>query len=366
MSSKTDKRYSNQCIIWGAGYCGGIALEAYGKENVHCFGDTDLRNVGSIRWDKEIISFHQMIKKAKEENMRIIVASEDYGAEMERRLKEEGITNYDLFRAEYARRIVEDRKKGISILEQEYHGNVLPLEHPKLQHFHNIHCGKRIFIVGNGPSLRAKDLELLHKNHEICFAFNNIHMIFDRTNWRPDYYGIVDFYGFLLNKERLKEIPGKHLLWDIFRPLMSCEEADAAENYFFHYERAGFTTSMPEFSDDITKGVYLGYSSVYDIGFQFAAYMGAKEIYLLGVDHNYPDLKGHEGNHFEGYLEPGERRLEFFPMENIKKGYEAENVELSFMKAKQFAKAHGFKIYNATRGGKLEVFERVSFDHLFG
>lgn len=38
---------------------------------------------------------------------------------------------------------------------------------------------------------------------------------------------------------------------------------------------------------------------------------------------------------------------------------------MAFEKAKEYADGHGIKIYNATRGGKLEVFERVNFDALF-
>ena len=33
--------------------------------------------------------------------------------------------------------------------------------------------------------------------------------------------------------------------------------------------------------------------------------------------------------------------------------------------AKKYAETHGIKIYNATRGGEMEVFERVDFDSLF-
>ena len=36
-----------------------------------------------------------------------------------------------------------------------------------------------------------------------------------------------------------------------------------------------------------------------------------------------------------------------------------------YMCAKEYAERHEIKIYNATRGGKLEVFERVDFDSLF-
>jgi hypothetical protein len=37
----------------------------------------------------------------------------------------------------------------------------------------------------------------------------------------------------------------------------------------------------------------------------------------------------------------------------------------AYQSAKAYADAHGIKVYNATRGGKLEVFERVDFDSLF-
>ena len=38
---------------------------------------------------------------------------------------------------------------------------------------------------------------------------------------------------------------------------------------------------------------------------------------------------------------------------------------LAYKSAKKYADSHGIRIYNATRGGKLEVFERIDFDSLF-
>ena len=37
---------------------------------------------------------------------------------------------------------------------------------------------------------------------------------------------------------------------------------------------------------------------------------------------------------------------------------------MAYKKAKEYADKHGIKIYNATRGGALEVFPRVNFDDL--
>ena len=36
----------------------------------------------------------------------------------------------------------------------------------------------------------------------------------------------------------------------------------------------------------------------------------------------------------------------------------------SYKTAKEYADSHGIKIYNATRGGKLEVYERVNLDEV--
>ena len=36
----------------------------------------------------------------------------------------------------------------------------------------------------------------------------------------------------------------------------------------------------------------------------------------------------------------------------------------SYQKIKEYAEQRGIKIYNATRGGYLEVFERVNLDEL--
>ena len=42
-----------------------------------------------------------------------------------------------------------------------------------------------------------------------------------------------------------------------------------------------------------------------------------------------------------------------------------ERMILAYKEAKRISEEKGIKIYNATRGGMLEVFERVNFDDLF-
>ena len=76
--------------------------------------------------------------------------------------------------------------------------------------------------------------------------------------------------------------------------------------------------------------------------------MGFKEIYLVGVDCNYSTQKQH-------FIDYG-KRIEHHPERNMIDAYKV---------ARQYAESHEIKIFNATRGGKLEVFERINFDSLF-
>ena len=110
-------------------------------------------------------------------------------------------------------------------------------------------------------------------------------------------------------------------------------------------------------SDDITRGIYgncYGGSIVHTC-LQIAMYMGFKEIYLLGTDCSYD----YDGKHhfIENYFNDDDNY-------KIRK-FRTQGVFEAYQSIKYYAETHGIKIYNATRGGMLEIFERVEFDKLF-
>lgn len=120
----------------------------------------------------------------------------------------------------------------------------------------------------------------------------------------------------------------------------------------------------PSFSEDISVYVGNGATVVYT-AIQFAVYMGIKEIYLIGVDHHFHTSKTADG---KIVIDPNAK--DYFSKEynNDKEKLPIPNTELStftFIAAKEYADSHGIKIFNATRGGKLEVYPRVNFDELF-
>ena len=222
---------------------------------------------------------------------------------------------------------------------------------PELEKFKGIHKGKRCFIVATGPSLRVEDLEKLMDCGEICFSMNAIWRAYQDTEWRPDYYVVGDYRavnemlqnGVQFTKELLFIADTSKEFW----------ETEHEKNvYKYHYQYEYSENRQPKFSGDISRKCYHG-STVTYCCMQLAAYMGFEEIYLLGVDFTYAQNRDQKYGHFYK-----EEKL-------VARGY-SEHVGLAYHSAQEYARNHGIRIYNATRGGNLEIFERVDFDRLYG
>ena len=93
--------------------------------------------------------------------------------------------------------------------------------------------------------------------------------------------------------------------------------------------------------------------------------MGFKKMYLIGVDHNFSRMTDKNGNLIINNGVKDHYGVEKNADENTKGIFNVDNATQAFMDLKKFAEAKGVEIYNATRGGKLEVFDRVDFDSLF-
>lgn len=218
--------------------------------------------------------------------------------------------------------------------------------------------GKRCFIIGNGPSLNVKDLEKL--KGEDTFAFNRIYYLFDRTVWRPTYYMCVDVGVLGMNLPTIEKLDLPNIiLSDIARKSVK----NQAENIHYLFDFSRFKVNRwgfdkPYISEEVSDHFCFCFTVTYD-AIQLAIYMGYSEIYLLGVDHNYSvkaDSKGHiiKDETVKDYFE-GLEKTAITAM-----NYEATTA--AFEAARKYCDAHGIVIKNATRGGKLDVFERVNFD----
>ncbi|MGO5069834.1 6-hydroxymethylpterin diphosphokinase MptE-like protein [Roseburia faecis] len=230
----------------------------------------------------------------------------------------------------------------------------------QIKGFHNIHEGESCFVIGNGPSLSGNDLEMIYKSNIKSFGCNSIYKAYNKTQWRPDYYVLVDVYGIAMAMHDMQYISDncKYLFSRSNGRLRYCVDKYRNIRLF----KSIFSESEEDFSfsEDCAEHLFTGHTVTYAM-LQLAVYMGFKKIYLLGIDHQYATQfvdGGEEKNNVKNYSS-------LLEADNASVFYRKDKTTLAYMSAKRYADAHGIKIYNATRGGKLEVFERVDFDSLF-
>ena len=232
----------------------------------------------------------------------------------------------------------------------------------ELKKLKGIFKNKRCFLIGNGPSLSVHDLDILYENNEITFAFNRIYNIFDETNWRPTFYisqdekmlaGCIDIVNELDLKYKFIPI---QLKWYYGLKVKNA--------IYFNMLYQQNKDSEDLFSDEIEKEIYCASTGMYT-AVQLAIYMGFTEIYFIGVDHHF-----HISQNNKGEIIVDNDVKDYFTdkYNEDKKDLYIPNVEkstLTYISIREHCKRHDVKVFNATRGGKLEVFDRIDFDMLF-
>lgn len=233
----------------------------------------------------------------------------------------------------------------------------------KWKHLKDKYKGERIFIVGNGPSLNKTPLYLLR--NEYTMVFNRFNLMFERLNWKPDFYVVTDdlvvqdMYN-EINREILPHV--QHAFFPDLHP-SNVNFKSFIENrenvYWLNTDKSEYRNDLPNCGINKT---------VVNAGMQIAAYMGFSEIYLIGVDMTFEDQKvkklnsrnweadEHDPNHFDPrYFGKGRKYHNPTTHEMIEK----------FEAGKRFFNSLGVNVYNAGLGGKLEVFPRKDFASLF-
>ncbi len=218
--------------------------------------------------------------------------------------------------------------------------------------------GQPAFVIGNGPSLCIADLEKL-KDY-LTFGANKIYLAFAESSFRPSYYFVEDNLVLQQNWQQinaLRDVPK-------FHPKKGLEWAPRINSSYYYdfYWEDPKSPSFPSFGTNPVCGFYWGSTVIYSM-IQFAFYMGCNPIILIGVDFSFDlpktpakgiELKSEgEKNHFHpDYRKPGEK----WNIPNL-------DIQLkTFQKVAAWASMNGVQVFNATRGGKLEVFDRIDLD----
>lgn len=230
--------------------------------------------------------------------------------------------------------------------------------HPELEVFRDIHRDddRRLFIIATGPSLRIADLEKLQQHQEMTMGVNMVFHVFDRTSWRPEYYLMQDINGLKEYEKEIRELTIPYVFLSDSGVAGWSDQKLNSNMHLFHmtsHARNGW----PRISGDITRYVSTGGTVILSC-LQIAFYMGIREIYLLGADCSYGYMSKDCNSHFiTDYCKQDDQQ------KNVP--FDHNEVFIGYQAARYYAREHGIKVFNATRGGRLEVFERVDFDKLF-
>ena len=241
-------------------------------------------------------------------------------------------------------------------------------EMKNLKQFKNKFKGKRCFIIGNGPSLNKCDLSLL--KDEYTFAVNGIFYKTEEMGFTPTFYMVEDGHVVDDNLEKINDYDKPKYK---FFPSLYKEKINKTDKTYFFSADLGFyrgdhySFEIPRFSRDFSQIAFCGQSVTY-LNMQLAFYMGFSEVYLIGMDFSYAIRESDEKR--GATLITHDEDVNHFHPDYFGKGKKwhdpkVHNVAKNYEFAKVVYEDNGRKIYNATIGGKLEIFDRVDYNSLF-
>lgn len=207
----------------------------------------------------------------------------------------------------------------------------------------------RHWIVGNGKSLLETPLHLL--KNEVTWGMNRIHLLYDKTNWRPTYYLMVDYNQQNPHNYWQECIKAhwntKKFLWDGFRdgafdlepmkdvPSVTWIKRCKKHHYYMADNwKCAQAWHLPE--------ICTAFSGIGAM-MQLAVLNGATELYIIGADLYQPDY-----------------RQNFFTEEYTSDTRPRDALDNTNMVQvhKVARRSAVIPIYNATIGGSLEVHPR--------
>ncbi|SOZ64367.1 conserved hypothetical protein [Cupriavidus taiwanensis] len=182
--------------------------------------------------------------------------------------------------------------------------------------------GRRVFILGNGPSINHEDLSCL--SGELIIGMNASTLLEQRFGFVQDYYVVSDRRFLLHEKKRewgTSRLNDKTIrvlrreLRDIDEPIL-----EGRTKYVRALKRDGY-------SRDLSAGYHFGCTTTM-LAIQLAGYLGCAEIYLLGVDLRYSPEQPRFYTEDEPQMEDSFTSVQIWNIANAHRVLEAEGVKL--------------------------------------
>lgn len=217
----------------------------------------------------------------------------------------------------------------------------------------------RCYIIGNGLGLSLTNLDLIAGQPSI--ACNRINLIYPTTTWRPTIYihpeSVVPDWEFVKENIDLgiECWIGEHYANPPVGALGLINPDHLPANVRFikecHHHLLNFDS--PDVLDEWHLPSLCSFGGSVNMAMQLAFNKGYDELILLGCDLAYRDGKKKQ-DHFDPQYKHGQEQPAFYAARNALHGH---LCALNTIRRKKL----DLKVYNATPGGLLEIWERVRF-----
>lgn len=216
----------------------------------------------------------------------------------------------------------------------------------RLRRLRDTHLGEKSIIMCNGPSLLQVDFDLLSNSGVFTFGLNKINLLFDKTEHRPSCIVAVNPFVIEQNLEFFNKT-SVQLFIKAHRGIKTRDNV-----YYLHTSNV-----HGSFAGDVSMSLWEGHTVTY-VAMQIAYHLGFAEVGLVGCDHSF-SVKGppnqivtadaSDSDHFDPtYFSDGMK----WQLPDL-----AES-EMAYHKALQVFDTAGRRLFNCTRGGKLEILPR--------
>ena len=223
----------------------------------------------------------------------------------------------------------------------------------KIKQWKDQYSSQKAVILCNGPSLNKVDFDKLQQAGVFTFGLNKINLLFDKVDFKPSCIVAVNSFVMEQNKDfyNATDIP-------LFLDAKGKKWIRLRHNVHFLHSASG----LGHFARDCSVSINQG-STVTYVAMQLAFHMGFTEVGLVGCDHNFT-TKGPPNKEVEGEKEdPNHFDFRYFSNGVTWQLPDLPASELHYEKARDMYTHFGRRLVNCTEGGKLEILERMSFEH---
>ncbi|NJL36349.1 MAG: DUF115 domain-containing protein [Leptolyngbyaceae cyanobacterium RM2_2_4] len=217
----------------------------------------------------------------------------------------------------------------------------------KLKALKNRYLGQKAVILCNGPSLLKSDLSLLKEIY--TFGLNKINLLFQYSEFRPSCIVAVNPFVIEQNAEFYR-----HTKIPLFLDSKAVKWVRSRSNTTYLHSANQF-----KFPNDCSISIFQG-ATVTFVALQIAYHLGFEQVALIGCDHNFVTEGAANQTVTSGEKDPNHFDPNYFAGGVKWQLPDLFRSEVSYRLAQESFLANGRAIFNATEGGHLELFPRLT------